>query len=93
MNVPPGDKPNYKSDYYVGNMSFFGSSNTEIQARSFSFSLGNLEKKLKNTKKWTGEIKVTFIKTGPQAPSSQKSIERSEDQGLVQIGEITIKRE
>lgn len=93
VNLPPGDKPKFKSDYYVGNMSFFGSSKTETQAQSFSFLLDTLEKKLKSTKKWTGEIKVTFIKTGPQAPSSQKSIERSEDQGLVQIGEISIKRE
>ena len=93
VNLPENEKPNYKRVYYVGNMSFFGFRNSKNQG-SFTFSLIDLEEKLRASNKWTNVIKVTFIKSGPQPPPGQDFPQRSEEQeGVVQIGEIRITRE
>ncbi len=96
VNLPEDEKPNYKSEYYVGNMSFFGPAQTDAQttpSRSFKFSLTEVEQKLKKMNQWSDEVDVTFIKTGPKSPSGQKMIEKMAKPATVRIGTIKIVRE
>ncbi|WP_454062260.1 tyrosinase family protein [Candidatus Nitrospira salsa] len=96
VNLPEGEEPNYKSEYYVGNMSFFGPAKTDspkVSSRSFKFSLAEVEKRLKKNHQWSDEVRVTFIKTGPKSPSGQRMIEKMAQPATVQIGTMKIVRE
>lgn len=93
VNLPENENPNYKSPFYVGNMSFFGSTKSKEVSRSFRFLLSTIEKKLRTENRWTKEIKVTFFKTGPEPPPGENVNQQTEEQGVIQIGEVNINRE
>ncbi|MDF0653170.1 MAG: tyrosinase family protein, partial [Nitrospira sp.] len=103
VNLPEGEAPNYQSAYYVGNISFFGlspKSETERAGKptqgSYAFDLSDVEAKLKNVGRWTGDVKVTFVKTGPEAPPGKQRREMIEKAGKpakVKIGRIKVTRE
>jgi tyrosinase len=93
VNLPDGMKPNYKSDYYVGNLAFFGPEITsKRKLMTHSFSLEKIEKKLKKANKWTGEINVKFIKVGP-TPYDKSRPTIGAKPGSIKINEISIRRE
>ena len=100
VNLPEGERPNFKSVYYVGNMSFFGLSpkrertaaDKEAMQGVYTYNLTKLERRLKGTKQWTGEIKVTFVKVGPEPPPGFEMRREKAKPAVAHIGRVKITR-
>jgi tyrosinase len=68
LNLPQGERPDFRSKYYVGNLAFFGIKpraqrhEGEEQPRQ-DYNITQIVAKLKSTKEWIAqEAKVTFVR-------------------------------
>ncbi|HWD08271.1 MAG TPA: tyrosinase family protein [Actinomycetota bacterium] len=76
LNLPEGEEPDYRSPYYVGNITFFGHAHEPGARRrvgSHRFDVTRQVSRLKAAGKWDdSQVKVTFVPSGPvPAPGAE----------------------
>ena len=97
VNLPEGETPSFESPYYVGNLTFFGveprGKATEMsQPSKQTFDLDRVIGVLKEHGQWTGEVKVTFVKSGPVPPPAFTMVEEAEERPVT-VHKIRILRQ
>jgi tyrosinase len=96
LNLPEGERPDFRSKYYVGNLQFFGVKAREQHHEGerpprFSYDITKIIDKLKSDEKWNKqEARVTFVKQEVIAPPGMKAEARVTP---VTIGHVTITTE
>ena len=92
INLPEGVTADYKTPYYVGNLSFFGfgPQAKEHHKPIHAFDIGENIKKLRASGEWKDgqKPKITFVKREAEMPTGVV-IEEEEDPP-VKIGKVTI---
>jgi len=83
MNLPQGERPDFQSKNYVGNLSFFGlptSANNHAgeEAARYSYDITKIINRLKSDREWKGrEVRVTFVKQDVIPPPGMKPTEEA----------------
>lgn len=91
-NLQEGEIPTFRSDAYLGNMTFFGLRPSE--EAEYEYSLAETEQRLRASDLWDGRLKVTLVKVHPEPPAGgRRTTDGDDDAGVVQIGGIRIVRE
>ncbi|HLI56354.1 MAG TPA: tyrosinase family protein [Actinomycetota bacterium] len=85
LNLPEGTTPDYRSPYYVGNVTFFGHAHEPGARRrvgSHRFDVTRQVSELKAKGEWDdGQVKVTFVPSGPvPAPGAETPGEPAEEE-------------
>lgn len=87
-NLPPGAKPDPASPYYVGALSSFGPKGARV-----GFDVTKLVEKLETEGRWTGDLKLTFVRRGLEPAPGETRLEVVEDAPAVRIQRVRIVRE
>jgi hypothetical protein len=87
-NLPGGRKPDPASPYYVGALSSFGPKGAKV-----GFDVTKLVEKLEAEGRWTGDLKLTFIRRGLEAPAGGPGFESVQEVPPVRIQRVRIVRE
>jgi hypothetical protein len=87
-NLPAGVKPDPAGPYYVGALSSFGPKGAKV-----GFDVTKLVEKLEAEGRWTGDLKLTFVRRGLEPPPGQPRLEVVEDAPAVRIQRVRIVRE
>lgn len=87
-NLPPGAKPEPASPYYVGALSSFGPKGAKV-----GFDVTKLVGKLEAEGRWTGDLKLTFVRRGLEPAPGEPRLEGVEEAPAVRIQRVRIVRE
>lgn len=87
-NLPPGAKPEPASPYYVGALSSFGPKGAKV-----GFDVTKLVGKLEAEGRWTGDLKLTFVRRGLEPAPGEPRLEGVEEAPAVRIRRVRIVRE
>jgi hypothetical protein len=87
-NLPAGAKPDPASPYYVGALSSFGPKGAKV-----GFDVTKLVEKLNAEGRWTGDLKLTFVRRGLEPAPGEPQLEVIEEAPTVRIQRVRIVRE
>lgn len=87
-NLPTGAKPDPASPYYVGALSSFGPKGAKV-----GFDVTKLVEKLEAEGRWTGDLKLTFVRQGLEPAPGEPRLEGVEEAPVVRIQRVRIVRE
>jgi Common central domain of tyrosinase/Polyphenol oxidase middle domain len=101
LNLPEGQQPHFQSDYYVGNIGFFGVGTHEAGGHGGhpadqSFDVTDIVRVLRERGEWNeGEASVSFVMRGleptaEEAESREAYAEQEEPPGRPRIERVTI---
>lgn len=102
LNLPEGQRPNFQSDYYVGNIGFFGVGTYEAEGghgghpADLSFDVTNIVRVLRERGEWReGEASVSFVMRGlvpvaEEEESTEAFADQAEPPGRPRIERVTI---
>jgi hypothetical protein len=79
LNLPEGQEPDYQSDYYVGNIGFFGTGTHEVEEgghgghpTTASFDVTDVVRALRERGEWReGEATVSFVMRGLESSEEE----------------------
>lgn len=99
LNLPENIKdPDYKSDYYIGNIGFFGQAGDSAhghhsQGKTINFEITKLIEKQMKAGIWDfNNLNLSFFLRGMVAPdgTSASHLERIKPEGNIRIGKVTL---
>jgi hypothetical protein len=102
LNLPEGQQPNFQSDYYVGNIGFFGVGTYEAEEgghgghpADLSFDVTNIVRVLQERGEWNeGEASVSFVMRGLVPVAEEEYVgafaDQAEPPGRPRVERVTI---